>query len=194
LRLGVLGGTFDPIHVGHLILAECAREQFGLATIRFIPAGDPWRKANRKITAKEHRLAMTRLAIDRNSVFEVDPREVQRSGPSYTSETLDELRAGLQAGDELYFLLGEDALEDLPHWHDADAIFNAATVAVAPRGEAAAEPVLTAPRKVERIDMPYVGISSTDLRERVRRGQSIRYMVPAEVEAYIRDNALYREA
>lgn len=190
LRLGVLGGTFDPVHVGHLILAESARTQLGLDRVLFIPAGDPWRKASRAVTRGEHRLAMVRLAIADNPAFEVDEREVRRPGPSYTSETLRELRGGLAAGDEIYFLLGEDALVDLPNWHDPAEILRSAWLAVAPRGGAPLPALAEA--RVVRVEMPYIGISSSDLRERVRHGLGLRYLVPPSVEAYVREQGLYR--
>ena len=192
LRLGVLGGTFDPVHVGHLILAELARTQLLLDRVLFIPAGDPWRKASREVTSGEHRLAMVRLAIADNPAFDVDEREVRRPRPSYTSETLRELRAGLASGDEIYFLLGEDALSDLPNWHDPTEILRSARLAVAPRGGAAAPPSALTEARVVRVEMPCIGISSSDLRERVRRGLGLRYLVPPAVEAYVREQGLYR--
>ena len=122
MRLGALGGTFDPPHLGHLLLAEQAREQLQLDKVLFIPAGDPWRKAGREIAPAAQRLAMTRLAIEGNAAFEVDGREIARDGPTYTVETLAELRAELGAGDELVFIVGQDALADLPNWRNPGGI------------------------------------------------------------------------
>jgi nicotinate-nucleotide adenylyltransferase len=199
LRVGVLGGTFDPPHLGHLVLASCAAEQLGLERVLFVPAGDPWRKAARRVTPAAQRLEMTRLAIAGDPRFDVDPTEVQRQGPSYTSDTLRELKQRLAPESHLYFLVGEDALEDIRYWHEPEAIFAAATLAVAPRMET---PVPEPPSEhagsalalppFERIDMPYIGISSTDLRRRVQRGESLRYLVPDAVGRYIREQGLYQ--
>ena len=193
MRLGVFGGTFDPIHVGHLILAEAAREQLRLDKVSFIPAGDPWRKAGQVITPAPHRLAMVRLAIADNPAFQLDEREVVREGPSYTIDTLRELQAGLSAADELYLIVGEDALADMPNWRDPAAIAAAARIAVAPRAGAA---LPTLPFPTERlidVEMPLIAISATELRWRARLGLSLRYQVPDTVAAYVRDHRLYRD-
>ena len=192
MRLGVLGGTFDPPHVGHLIVAEFAREQLHLDSVRFIPAGDPWRKAGRDIAAAPHRLAMTRLAVADNESFAVDDREVQRSGPSYTVDTLREIKEqSLPPDGELFFVLGEDALVDLPYWRDPAAIAALARIAVVPR---AGNPPVDLPfvsERVVRVEMPYIGINSTLVRERTRLGLSLRYLVAPAVAAYIREQGLY---
>jgi len=192
MKLGVLGGTFDPPHIGHLVLAESAREQLRLDRVGFVPAGDPWRKANRDVTAAVHRLAMIRLAVADNARFDVDEREIRRQGPSYTAVTLREIRGELAAGDELFFLVGADALADLPTWYEPASIAEAALIAVAPR-EGVALP-LSLPfgeERIVRVEMPHIGISSTDLRERARRGLSLRYLVPDAVMAYIEERRLY---
>jgi nicotinate-nucleotide adenylyltransferase len=190
-RLGVMGGTFDPIHIGHLILAETARQQLRLDKVRFIPAGDPWRKAGRDIAAAHHRLAMTWMATQDNEAFEVDDCEIRREGPSYTAVTLREIRAVLEPGDELFFLAGEDALADLPNWHEPAGIFEAAQFVVAPREGFDAGTGIVPPERLIRLDMPYVGVSSTRLREMARAGESLRYQVPDVVEAFIRKQGLY---
>jgi nicotinate-nucleotide adenylyltransferase len=191
VKLGILGGTFDPVHIGHLILAESAREGLGLDKVLFVPAGDPWRKASREVTPAKHRLRMVELAIAANEAFSVDAIEIERKGPSYTVETLQELRARFPEA-EMYFLLGEDALADLPHWRDPAGIARLARIAVAPRiggGEAVDLPF---PRdRVLRIDMPHIGISSTWMRERAEKGLSLRYLTPASVVEYILENRLY---
>lgn len=187
----MLGGTFDPIHLGHLILAESARQQLRLDRVRFIPAGDPWRKAGREISPAHHRLEMTRLATSDNDAFEVDDCEVVREGPSYTAVTLTEIRSALAPSDELFFLAGEDALADLPHWREPQIIFEAAFIVVAPREGAGADPGIVPPGRLLRIDMPYIGISATRLREMSRNGVGLRYLVPAAVERYINEHRLY---
>ncbi|HXH22267.1 MAG TPA: nicotinate-nucleotide adenylyltransferase [Dehalococcoidia bacterium] len=199
MRLGVLGGTFNPIHVGHLILAHCAAVQLGLDRVLFLPAGDPWRKAGSGVLSGLHRATMVRLAIEGDERFGLDEREVRQEGPSYTSVTLSELRREAGDSSRLFFLLGEDALEDMAYWHEPEVILEMATLAVAPR---LVTPVPAPPRHVkrkalelppyERIDMPYIGISSTDLRARVSRGESLKYLVPDSVDRYIRENQLYR--
>ncbi|MHB8576016.1 MAG: nicotinate (nicotinamide) nucleotide adenylyltransferase, partial [Dehalococcoidia bacterium] len=122
LQIGLLGGTFDPIHFAHLRLAEEAREQLGLDQVLFVPAPRPWRKAGRTITPIEQRLAMVRLAIAGNPCFALSTIELGRTGPTYTAETLAGLQAELGAGATLHFILGADALADLPHWHQPERI------------------------------------------------------------------------
>jgi nicotinate-nucleotide adenylyltransferase len=191
VRIGLLGGTFDPPHYGHLILATYVREQLKLDRVSFIPAGDPWRKAGRDISPAPIRLAMVRLAVADNAAFEVDDREVEREGPSYTLDTLREVRRDLEPGDELYFIVGEDALADLPHWHEPAAIAAEARIAVVPREGVALPDLPFGADRIDRLQMPYIGISATELRERRRRGLSLRYQTPPQVEAFIHENRLY---
>ncbi len=188
MRLGVLGGTFDPVHIGHLVLAEAAREQLSLDRVIFIPAGIQWRKGGRKIAAAEHRAAMVALAIEGNPAFELSTVEIVRSGPSYTADTLEALH-GLYKDAELFFIVGRDALADMPNWVRPERILELATVVVAERaGEAAGGGGFEA----VRVEMPEMGVSATDIRERVAAGRTIRYLVPETVEAYIREHGLYR--
>ncbi|MDP3766584.1 MAG: nicotinate-nucleotide adenylyltransferase [Dehalococcoidia bacterium] len=196
LKLGVLGGTFDPVHVGHLVLAEQAREQLGLTRVLWVPAGDPWRKSEGAVTEARHRVEMVRLAIADHAAFELCGLEVERPGPTYTVDTLEALRAE-RADSELVLLLGQDALEDLPSWREPRRIAELATLAVAGRAAQAdaqgLERVLPGSRGgVVRIDMPRVDVSSTDLRQRAGAGKSLRYLVPAEVDEYIRRHGLYQ--
>ncbi len=195
MRVGILGGTFDPVHVAHLRLAEDARESFALDEVLFIPAGDPWRKSGRAIAAAKHRLAMLELALAGNDDFGVSDIEVRRKGPTYTADTLEEL-AGERLDDEFYFIVGADALADLPNWHEPERIVAHATLAVAPRELADLNAAsLNVPGLVHRIEpfpMTRMDISSTDIRARVAAGKSIRYLVPAAVERYITEHVLYR--
>jgi nicotinate-nucleotide adenylyltransferase len=198
MRVGVLGGTFDPIHVGHLVLAEEGRQRLQLERVVFIPAGEPWRKASQPISAGEHRLAMVRLAVADNQCFEVSAVEVERSGPSYTVDTLAALRGEWGAAAEVYLLMGEDALEDLPNWRDPLGIVAQAWLAVVPRlagGELdvqkAEASVPGIARKLVTFDMPRIDISATELRRRAAAGESLRYLVPEPVEDYIRRHRLY---
>jgi nicotinate-nucleotide adenylyltransferase len=194
MRIGILGGTFDPPHIAHLILAEQAREQLALEKVLFMPAGDPWRKAGRDVSRSSLRREMTRLAIRGVEGFELDDREIHRQGETYTIDTLRELRAELHSEAELFLLLGQDALVDLPHWHEPAAIADYAVIVVAPReGVGVPETLPLDPMRVERIEMPYVDVSSTDLRARVRLGRSIRFLVRDAVSTFIEQNGLYVE-
>ncbi len=197
VRLGVLGGTFDPPHIGHLVLAEEARWRLALERVLWVPAGDPWRKEGKAISPAADRLAMSRLTIEGDPNFGLSTIEVERKGPSYTVETLAALQEQ-EPDAELFFILGEDALHDLPNWRDPAGIARLAWLAVAPREWSEAEAASLermAPGIVNRIvpvPMPGIDVSATDLRRRVAAGESIRYLVPPAVEAYIRDHGLYR--
>jgi len=195
MRVGILGGTFDPVHVAHLRLAEEAREALALDEILFMPAGDPWRKGARAITAAEHRLAMLRLAVEDNEDFGVSDLELRRPGPTYTAETLAALSAE-RLDDEFWFIVGADALADLPNWHHPERIVEHALLAVAPREmQEANVAALNIPGIAGRIvtfPMTRLDISATEVRARVAAGRSIRYLVPPAVERYIVEHGLYR--
>jgi nicotinate-nucleotide adenylyltransferase len=197
VKLGVLGGTFDPAHNGHLALGECARNDLGLDRVLFVPAGQPWRKADRDITPAEHRVAMLSMATEGLPAFEVSTMEVDRQGPSYTVETLSALRAN-HAQVEIYLILGEDALADLPNWRDPERILELATLAVARRGDGSdiGEGEQAAPGLADRLvwlKMPLVEVSASAIRERERAGVSIRDLVPEAVAEYIHEHGLYRQ-
>lgn len=198
MKLGVLGGTFDPPHMAHLVLAEAARSRLSLERVLFVPAGDPWRKVGQEITPSDHRLAMVRLAVAEDPYFEVCTLEVEREGPSYTVDTLAHLAQEYGPDAELYFLLGEDALRDMPNWKQPERIAELARVVVAPRpptSGAGALPESTVPGLAARLiplDMPLIDVSATALRERARRGLSLRYLVPTAVAEYIGEHGLYR--
>ena len=196
MRLGVLGGTFDPVHLGHLVLAERAREQLELGKVLWLPAGDPWRKADRQVAAAKQRVEMVRRAIDGRGEFELSTLEIEREGPTYTVDTLAALR-DRYPGDELFFLLGQDALEDVPNWHDPERLIALATLAVAARGEERRSPaaldrlVPGLSGRVTWIEMLRLEISATELRRRAAAGQSLRYVTPDAVATYIREQRLY---
>lgn len=191
MRIGVLGGTFDPIHVGHLLLGEAAREELGLDQVLYVPAGHQWRKEqiDRDIAPGVHRLAMVRLATADNEAFGVSPIEIEREGPSYTADTLAELRAKMPEP-RLWFIVGADALADMPNWHEVDRIFELADVCMAGR-PGKSESGGPFAERVTPLEMPEIEISSTDIRMRVRAEKSIRYMVPGPVEDYIKQRGLY---
>jgi nicotinate-nucleotide adenylyltransferase len=198
LKLGVLGGTFDPPHIGHLILAEEARLALGLGQVLFVPAGAPWRKVGQDLSPRQDRLAMVQLAVGANPYFAVSGLEIEREGPSYAAVTLAALREQLAADSEMFFILGQDSLADLPNWWQPQRIISLARLAVAARtawepdqaDALEAELPGISPRLVW-LDMPRIDISSTAVRERVRRRLSFRYWVPPAVEEYIRQHGLY---
>ena len=196
MRLGVFGGTFDPIHTGHLIVAEDARAALSLDQVLFVPAGEPWFKSYRRITPAHHRLAMVRLAIDGNPYFSATDIEIARSGPSYTVDTLAQLRDE-RPDAELFVILGIDALREIDRWHQPRRLFQMAQVAGMARPGASLDPsVLNAsiPGASDRLRIvngALIDISGTDIRRRIASCLSVRYRVPPTVEAYIRDEGLY---
>jgi len=200
MRVGVLGGTFDPPHLGHLILAQEALQALDLSKVLFVPAGEPWRKAGRELSPRDQRLAMVRLAAGDNPGLGVSTAEVDRPGPSYTAETLAELCEQFDSEVELFFIMGGDSLADFPHWHQPLRILELARLAVAERSpsgdegfeEGIPEELAEAVReRVVWLPMPLIAISASAVRERVRQGLSIRYWVPEAVEEYIRGHRLY---
>jgi nicotinate-nucleotide adenylyltransferase len=200
--LGVFGGTFDPIHVAHLAVAEEAAEALGLERILFMPAGQPPHKPGLEITPAEHRLAMVELAIAGNDRFAVDRREIERDGPSYTVDTLVDLRGSrLAAGasPDLTLVLSAEAFLGLMTWREPRRVLELARVVVAPRdGYPDAGPdFLTGhlPDLADRatfLDGPRLRLSASELRARAAAGRSLRYLVPDAVAAYIGDHALYQ--
>ena len=199
MRIGVFGGTFDPIHMGHLIVAEDARAALELDKVLFIPAGQPWFKSYRQITEARHRLAMVQLAVKDNPHFDVTDIEVRRSGPSYTVDTLQELHE-LYSDAELIVILGLDALREIDRWHQPSRVFQMASVAGMARPGATLDPSVLhaaipgASSRMRLLDSALIDISGTDIRRRASAGQSIRYRVPVAVERYIYDNVLYAAA
>jgi nicotinate-nucleotide adenylyltransferase len=199
MRLGLFGGTFDPIHYGHLIVAEEIRHALALNEVLFLPAGEPPHKRGWTISPTADRVAMTRLAIADNAAFGLCLLDVERAGPSFTADTLEALARQRPAA-EIYFIMGEDSLAELPTWHAPERILRAARLAVALRPGVTADlsrleralPGVTA--RVSLVPTPEVGIAARDLRQRVAAGRPIRYQVPPAVEAYIREHGLYRQA
>lgn len=198
-RLGVFGGTFDPPHLGHLILAEQARDQLGLDRVLWVPADDPPHKLGRAISPADHRLRMLELALTGNPAFNISTVDLERSGPDYTADTLDALAAA-NPGCELTFLIGGDSLRDLLSWHEPARIIERAVLGVMARPGAhhdldaltAALPAL--PHRLRWVQSPQVDISGSDIRARVAEGRSIRYLVLPDVETYILQHGLYTRA
>lgn len=196
-RLGIFGGTFDPIHIAHLRMAEEAREQLALERVLFVPNRVSPLKAGAPPASPPARLEMVRLAIQDNPAFLVSDIEIARSGLSYTVDTLRALR-GEYSGESLFFLTGMDAVRDLPRWHEPETLLELARIVAATRPGAEKEAALAAlpaawRERVAFIEMPGLDISGTSLRARVRAGRSIRYLVPPTVENYIRERGLYQQ-
>lgn len=203
MRIGIFGGSFDPVHFGHLLLAEYCRESCQLDEVRLVPAAIPPHKQGQYRAADEHRLQMLKLAIGGHPALTTWDVEIERGGVSYTIDTLNALRKQ-QPDDELFFLIGADSLHDLPTWHKPDAICAAASlVAVNRPGSAPVDfevlaDLVPAPRRAAFseliVTMPQIGISSTEIRRRVGANLSIRYQTPRAVEEYIREAGLYKNA
>lgn len=191
-RLGLFGGTFDPPHLGHLALAEWAREALKLDRVVFMPAARPPHKSASPLSAVGARLAMTRLAVAGHRGFEVSRLEADREGPSFTIDTLRFLRAR-RPGARWFLLMGEDSLADLATWKEPGGIVKLATPVVAARPGAAARRVTSVfGRRVVWLDNPGIEVSSSAIRSRARLGRSIRFLVPDAVAHYIGRSGLYR--
>jgi nicotinate-nucleotide adenylyltransferase len=194
--VGVMGGTFNPIHYGHLVTAQEALAAFDLDEVVFVPAGAPWQKTDADVAPAEDRYLMTVIATATNAKFRVSRIEIDREGPTYTKDTLRELRAQLGAGVELYFITGADGILNILTWKDPEASLREA------RFIAATRPGYDLDRlekelpegfedRVHVIEIPALAISSTDVRRRVREGQPITYLVPEGVARYIEKSGLY---
>ena len=198
MNIGVLGGTFDPVHIGHLIVAEEVRVQLRLAEVLFVPAGQPWLKLNSSISAAEHRVEMVRLAIAGKPCFKLSTVEIERPGPSYTIDTITELREQLGVGDELFFILGCDNLARLSQWKETSRLIKMCYLVVVPRPgyafpslESLEALIPGLSRNVVLLDKPEVDIDATEIRSRVAQGLSISQLVPEPVERYIKQHGLY---
>ncbi len=197
MRLGLFGGTFDPIHLGHLILAEQCRESCGLDRLWFVVAGEPPHKPGGR-TPVAHRLEMARIAIAGHPRFAVSEIETRRPGPHYSVETLESVGRE-NPGEELFFLIGADSLAELVSWRQPDRIAQLATIVVVNRpgieevAPASLPDFGPSSHPLMSVTIPPIGIASTDLRRRLAEARSIRYQVPRGVEAYIEAQGLYRE-
>ena len=199
-RLGIFGGSFDPVHLGHLLLADTCREVCSLDQVWFLPCGHPPHKPEGALTPGKQRAEMLEFAIAGDPRFGVCRIELDRSGRSYTVDTLRQLRDE-DPSRELFFLMGADSLADLPLWREPQTILELATVVAVNRGrcpppdlgllESRLGPIVR--ERVQLVTMPAIDISATDLRERVRTGRSLRFRVPRAVEEYIAQHGLYRD-
>jgi len=196
-RIGVLGGTFDPVHNGHLHIANELRAALGLERVVWVPAGRPPHKAGQIVSSDSDRLAMLRLALASSPGDEISLIDIDRAGPSFTADTLEILSEQL-APASLVFLMGEDSLRDLPNWHDPERILSVAELAVAGRPGVEADlsavslAVPGSRGRVHLVPTDEIQVSSSDIRKRVREDRPIRGLVPPGVEAYILDRGLYK--
>ena len=204
MRIGVFGGSFDPVHIGHLIVAECCREQARLDRVLFVPVSTQPHKQDRTLAPSPHRIEMLRLAIGGNDTFDVSTIEIDRGGVSYTVETLAAL-ATAHPADTLCLILGPDALAGLPSWREPERIVAAAEIVAVERegmddvASTVAEPrlsTLLGPARADciaasRVRVPAIGVRASDIRAAIAAGRSIRYRTPRAVERYIKSHGLY---
>jgi nicotinate-nucleotide adenylyltransferase len=189
-----MGGTFDPVHHGHLVAASEVAARFALDEVVFVPTGQPWQKTDKEVTAAEDRYLMTVIATASNPRFSVSRVDIDRSGPTYTIDTLHDLREIYGASSELFFITGADAIAQILGWHRSDELFELAHfVGVTRPGHHLADPGFPAGR-VSLVEVPALAISSTDCRERVASGEPVWYLVPDGVVQYIAKRHLYRAA
>ncbi len=199
MKIGVLGGTFDPIHNGHLTVAATVREKLSLDEVIFVPAGQPWQKADRQVSPIADRLEMVRLAVDGRPGYGMSTVEASRPGNSYSLETLTEIRHRLGDDDELYFVLGWDSLAQFPGWYAPERIIRLCRLVAVPRpgyprpDVSAMEKALPGiSARLVLLDEPHIDMSASQIRERVAAGQPISDLVPAAVAEYIEEHRLYR--
>ena len=198
IRIGLFGGTFDPPHLGHLVLAASAQRALSLDRLLLVPAGDPWRKVGNDVSPAEDRLELTRLAVGEGLPrVEVSPVEAARPGPSYTSETLKQLKNEIPDA-AWWFILGYDALADMPNWYEPEQIINQARLALAQRGDmkqtlpaVALEAFPDLEAHVDLIPMPRIDVSASELRRRIREGEDTELLLPMAVRQRITEKGLY---
>jgi nicotinate-nucleotide adenylyltransferase len=193
-RLGVMGGTFDPIHHGHLVAASEVQAWFDLDEVVFVPTGQPWQKEDREVSPAEDRYLMTVIATASNPRFSVSRVDIDRPGPTYTIDTLRDLKAARGAGWDLYFITGADALEQILTWRDVGELFELAHFVGCTRPGHELSNIGLPEGKVSLVEVPALAISSTECRERVSQGEPIWYLVPDGIVQYIAKRQLYTAA
>ena len=193
-RIGVMGGTFDPIHHGHLVAASEVGHFFSLDEVIFVPTGQPWQKEGRQVSPSEDRYLMTVIATASNPRFSVSRVDIDRPGPTYTIDTLRDVRAARGPDAELFFITGADALEQMMTWQDADELFKLAHFVGCTRPGHRLSGAGLPDDRVSLIEIPALAISSTTCRQRVEAGEPIWYLVPDGIVQYISKRALYRKA
>ncbi len=199
MNIGVMGGTFDPIHLGHLAIAVEARTRMNLAEILFVPAGQPWLKTDRIISAVEHRVEMVRLAIADNPYFKLSTVDIERAGPSYAVDTIADLQGKIGAEDELFLILGWDSLAELPQWHEPSRLITMCRLIAVPRPgyrrpklKSLESSIPGISQLVMLLEKPEIDISASNIRGRVAKGLSVHHLVPKPVNSYIKEHRLYR--
>lgn len=200
-RLGLMGGTFDPIHFGHLVTAEAALETFNLDRVLFIPSGNPPHKKDYPVSDAKHRFLMTFLAVATNPYFDISTIEIQRPGYSYAIDTVKEIRQICGNDTEIFFITGADAIMEILTWKNVDKLMELCQFIAATRPGTNLEElgnfIKQLPEnlrtRIHVMEIPVLAISSTDIRRRVANGKSIKYLLPESVEQYIMKNKLYRD-
>ena len=198
MRVGFLGGTFDPVHMGHLVMGEEARVQLELERVLFVPAGQPWLKEGQPLSASQHRVEMLRMAVACHPDFQLCLEEINRGGPTYTVDTLEALLRELGSDMAIYFIVGQDAMKEFHRWKEPERLLDLCQLVVATRpgyqqfdwAELVAR-FPTASEKAQLLPMPLMGISGTEIRRRAAAGMSLRYQVPDSVAGYIERHCLY---
>ena len=193
-RIGVMGGTFDPVHHGHLVAASEVAHDFALDEVVFVPTGEPYQKDHRQVSPAEDRYLMTVIATASNPKFGVSRVDIDRGGPTYTIDTLRDLRAAAAPDDEFFFITGADALAEILTWHDADELFTLAHFVGCTRPGHRLSGAGLPDGKVSLVEIPALAISSTECRARVGAGQPVWYLVPDGVVQYIAKRKLYAKA
>lgn len=199
-KIGILGGTFNPVHIGHLLMAEYAKDTVGLDVVIMMPSGKSYMKANTNVLSGEQRLKMLDLSVEGNPNLISSDLEIRRAGNTYTYETLLQMKK-LCPSSDIYFIVGADSLFSMENWVKPEVIFANCTLVAAGRDNADKEVLLSKKKELESrfgakiilLDFPQVDISSTEIRERVKNNKSIRYMVSEEVRSYIEQNNLYKD-
>ncbi|MCR1900229.1 nicotinate-nucleotide adenylyltransferase [Irregularibacter muris] len=200
-KIGILGGTFDPIHYGHLVIAQWAKEEFSLDKVLFVPAGTPPHKLHKEVLMGKHRYRMTTLATNTNPNFKVSSMEMNRLGPSYTIDTIKDLRKEYGKDTFLYFITGADSVLDFYTWKDYEELIKSCYFIAATRegydvekfNQRIEEIHELFGHRIFKMDIPDLDISSTNLRKRINQGKSVKYLLPETVEQYIIENKLYKD-
>lgn len=191
MRIGVMGGTFDPIHLGHLVAASEVAHRFDLDEVVFVPTGQPWQKQHRQVSSAEDRYLMTVIATAADPRFSVSRVDIDRPGPTYTADTLRDLHVHYGPATQLFFITGADALSDILSWQRTDEVLDYAhLVGVTRPGHVLTDPGI-APGRVTLVEVPALAISSSDCRRRIVSGEPVRYLIPPGVQAYIAKRDLY---
>ena len=200
MRIGLVGGTFDPVHIGHLAMGEEARVQLGLDRVLFLPAGQPWMRAGEQLSPSSHRVEMLKLAVSSNPYFQVCLEEINRAGPTYTVDTLEALAEELEPGAIIFFIVGQDTMREFHRWKEPERLLELCQLVVVGRPGyqdfdwaklIARFP--TAREKAQVLSILLMGVSGTEVRRRAAAGVSLRYQVPDAVAEYIEQHCLYRK-